>query len=107
MEEVKERILNLIREKINEKGAEWVGNNFNKIIDSDKIDRIITESIRSSENARIRRAKLDIFRGKIFEEILQELINSHFSNCEGYNHIKCAKTLKEIENNEIKKLVKK
>jgi hypothetical protein len=107
MEEVKERILNLIIEKINERGAEWVGNNFNEIIDSDEIDTIISESIDSSENARIRRAKLDIFRGKIFEEILQELINSHFSNCRGYNHIKCAITLKEIENNKIKKLVKK
>ena len=107
MEEVKERILDLIRNKINQSGAEWVGNNFNKIIDSDEIDTIISESIDSIENARIRRAKLDIFRGKIFEEILQELINSHFSNCRGYNHIKCAKTLKEIENNEIKKLVKK
>jgi hypothetical protein len=60
-----------------------VGNNFNEIIDSDKIDRIITEIIGSSENARIRRAKLDIYRGKLFEKILQELINSHFSNCEG------------------------
>ena len=107
MEKVKKEILDLIIDKINESGAEWVGNNFNRIIDSDEIDRIITESIGSSENARIRRAKLDIFRGKIFEEILQELINSHFSNCRGYNHIKCAKTLKEIENNEIKKLVKK
>jgi hypothetical protein len=107
MEEVKEKILDLIRKKINQSGAEWVGNNFNRIIDSDEIDTIISESIDSSENARIRRAKLDIFRGKIFEEILQELINSHFSNCRGYNHIKCAKTLKEIENNEIKKLVKK
>ena len=107
MEEVKEKILDLIRNKINQSGAEWVGNNFNKIIDSDEIDTIISESIDSIENARIRRAKLDIFRGKIFEEILQELINSHFSNCRGYNHIKCAKTLKEIENDKIKKLVKK
>ena len=104
---MKEKILDLIRKKINESGAEWVGNNFNEIIDSDEIDRIITESIHTSENAKIRRAKLDIFRGKIFEKILQELINSHFSNCRGYNHIKCAKTLKEIENDKIKKLVKK
>ncbi len=50
---------------------------------------------------------MDVFRGKIFEEILKELINNHFSKCKGYNHIKCAKTLKEIENNEIKLLVKK
>ena len=107
MEEVKEKILDLIRNKINQSGAEWVGNNFNRIIDSDEIDTIISESIDSTENARIRRAKLDIFRGKIFEEILQELINSHFSNCRGYNHIKCAKTLKEIENNEIKRNAKK
>ena len=107
VKKVIERILNLIRRKINEKGAEWVGNNFNEIIDSDKIDKIITEIIGSSENARIRRAKLDIYRGKLFEKILQELINSHFSNCEGYNHIKCAITLEEIENNKIKKLVKK
>ena len=107
VKKVIERILNLIRRKINEKGAEWVGNNFNEIINSDKIDRIITEIIGSSKNARIRRAKLDIYRGKLFEKILQELINSHFSNCRGYNHIKCAKTLKEIENNEIKRNAKK
>ena len=65
-----------------EKGAEWVGNNFNEIINSYEIDKIIIES------ARIKRAKLDVFRGKIFEEILKELINAHFSNCIVYNHIK-------------------
>jgi len=46
------------------------------------------KSINSFESARIKRAKLDVFRGKIFEEILKELINTHFSNCIGYNHIK-------------------
>ena len=85
---MKEIILNLIREKIMEKGAEWVGNNFNEIINSDEIDKIIMKSINSFESARIKRAKLDVFRGKIFEEILKELINTHFSNCIGYNHIK-------------------
>lgn len=46
------------------------------------------KSINSFESAGIKRAKLDVFRGKIFEEILKELINAHFSNCIGYNHIK-------------------
>jgi len=101
-----EIILDVIKNKIKENGAEWVGNNFNQVISSsDELDKILSSSIKE-EKARIVRAKLDVQRGKLLEKILKLLLNSHFENCKGYEHIKVASKLSEIQKEQIKEIIK-
>jgi hypothetical protein len=101
-------ILVKIEELINKYGEEYVGNNFNSFFNTDEIDNIIQNKDLFDKNGSPRniKSKLDVFRGKIFENILKILINSHFEKDTSYNHIKCVSSLNEINKKEIKDIVK-
>jgi len=101
-------ILVKIKELINKYGEEYVGNNFNSFFNTDEIDNIIQNKDLFNKNGSPRniKSKLDVFRGKIFENILKILINSHFEKDTSYNHIKCVSSLNEISKKEIKDIVK-
>lgn len=107
-EYIKKIIIDKIIEKAKEKGPDWIGNNFNEIINSDEIDKVLISSL-GARNISLRSKKsfLDITRGKLLEKILAELLNLSFSQDKSYNHIKVAIKRSEIKVKEIKNLIER
>lgn len=95
--------LQQIRDLLKNYTPEYIGNNLNDFIDSDKIDEELKKFI-SVKDARKIRASLDQRRGKLFEEITKFLLNESLKNDKNYNHIKvetltaCPDNIKEIVN---------
>jgi hypothetical protein len=66
---------------------EYIGNNLNEFLTTEKIDEIIQNYI-YIKNTRRKKASMDVIRGRLFEKIVEFLLNEYFKKDLSYHHIK-------------------
>jgi hypothetical protein len=101
MEEIKTIIISYLRKLLKKHSPDFIGNNLNKFISSQAIDKLIKQLSKEIIDPRKIRARMDSVRGALFEIILEYLLNEYFKNHKDYNHIKAVrKSFRKRFNNE-------
>lgn len=88
---------------------DYIGNNLNNFLFSSKIDKLILRGIKkfSKLSTRKIRAKMDVLRGEIFEDVVKFLLNKYFEKHKNYNHIQVIKEKECREYPYVKELIEK
>jgi hypothetical protein len=89
---VTEYIISLTKEY----DIEYIGNNLNLFLNTEKMDEIILKNSDDDTTHHPRNIKsmLDSVRGNIFEDVLKILLDMYFKNTKNYRHIKITKPYK-------------